>query len=141
MIRELLITDLPALAELYFQFWEEESDISQMEKQFEIIKKDNRHILLVYEENGKVIGTVMGVVCRELYGTCRPFLVVENFIVDKNHRRKGIGKLLMNELERKARERNCTQMILVTEKDRADACGFYLSYGFQTNNAGYKKKL
>lgn len=141
MIRELLITDLPALAELYFQFWEEESDISQMEKQFEIIKKENRHILLVYEENGKVIGTVMGVVCRELYGTCRPFLVVENFIVDKNHRRKGIGKLLMNELERKARERNCTQMILVTEKDRADACGFYLSYGFQTNNAGYKKKL
>lgn len=83
----------------------------------------------------------MGVICRELYGACRPFLVVENFIVDKNHLRKGIGTLLMNELEQKARERNCTQMLLVTEKDRTDACGFYTSYGFQTNNAGYKKKL
>lgn len=130
MVRDLIITDLPDLSELYYQFWDEKSDVSEMEKQFEIIIKENRHILLVYEKNGKVIGTVMGVVCRELYGDCRPFLVVENFIIDKKHRRKGIGKLLMNEFEHKARERNCTQMILVTEKDRSDACGFYTSYGF-----------
>lgn len=47
MVRGLLITDIPALAELYYQFWKEESDISEMKKQFEIIKKENRHILLV----------------------------------------------------------------------------------------------
>ena len=83
----------------------------------------------------------MGIVCKELYGDCNPFLVVENMIVDKSSRHKGIGTLLLHELERLAKERYCTQMILVTENDRIDACNFYEKYGFSKNNKGYKKKL
>lgn len=83
----------------------------------------------------------MGIVCRELYGDCRPFLVVENMIINKQHQRKGIGHLLLLELEKYAKIQNCTQMILVTEKDRLDACGFYEKYGFSKNNKGYKKKI
>lgn len=63
-------------------------------------------------------------------------------IVDKNWRKKEIGKTLFSELESIARERNCTQIILVTETNRLDACSFYESIGFNpTVNKGYKKVL
>ncbi len=140
-IRKLKKSDLSRLAHLYEQFWGEPSDIAKMERQFDIIEAENTHILLVAEEDGEVVGSVMGIVCRELYGDCRPFLVVENMIINRQSRRKGIGGLLLSRLEETARARDCTQMILVTEADRTDACGFYMKYGFQKENKGYKKKL
>ncbi len=51
--------------------------------------RPGRHILLAAEDGGRLVGSVMGVVCEELYGDGRPFLVVENLIVDKEQRRKG----------------------------------------------------
>ena len=54
---------------------------------------------------------------------------------------KGVGRSLLLCLEQMARERACTQIILVTEKNRLDACAFYEACGFQQENTGYKKKL
>ena len=140
-VRLLEKRDSPALAALYKQFWNEESNISKMEQQFNRLQDNADHIVLIYEECGSIVGSVMGVVCPEFYGECQPFLVIENMIVDRSCRRTGIGCRLLSHLEELAKARNCTQMILVTEKDRLDACGFYEAYGFQTNTTGYKKKL
>ena len=141
LIRELTKEDLPALAGLYRQFWNESSDLDKMATAFQKIQLERNHILLCAEEGNVLLGSVMGVVCAELYGDCRPFLVIENMIVNRSARRKGVGRALLSTLEQQARLRDCTQMILVTEKDRLDACAFYESYGFQINTTGYKKKL
>lgn len=140
-IREIKDTDLSQLSRLYYQFWGDVSDIDKMNEQLQRIKAANNHIILVCEDDSKIIGSVMGIVCRELYGDCRPFLVVENMIVDKEHRNQGVGTMLLKALEIKAKARNCTQMILVTEKERKDACAFYEKFGFSQNTTGYKKKL
>ena len=141
LVREMISEDIPQLAEIYRQFWGELSDIAKMETTFRTLKQRDTHIFLSAVENDELIGTVMGIVCEELYGACRPFLLIENLIVDKKHRRKGVARLLLAELENRARERGCWQMILVTEADRKDACAFYKVNGFQLNNAGFKKKL
>lgn len=142
IIRKMVIEDIPKLAMLYKQFWNENSNVEKMQKQFEKLQHNDTHILLCAIDQSHLIGSVMGIICEELYGDCRPFLVLENMIVDKNCRKKGIGKALLLELENIARERNCTQIILVTETDRLDACGFYESMGFNPSaNRGYKKKL
>lgn len=141
MIRELQKRDLAALARLYEQFWNEQSDLQKMEEAFDCITDAGTHVLLCAEEGGKMIGSVMGVVCAELYGDCRPFMVIENMIVDTTSRRSGAGRRLLQALEELARARKCTQMILVTEKDRLDACAFYEACGFQKNTTGYKKKV
>lgn len=141
VIRALSKDDIPQLAGLYFQFWEEDSDPEKMKSAFDTITAAGSHILLCAKEGDRLIGSVMGVICAELYGDCRPFLVVENMIVDRNYRRKSIGNALLSELEQQAKARNCTQMILVTETDRSDACSFYENYGFSKNTTGYKKKL
>ena len=63
-------------------------------------------------------------------------------VVDINDRRMGIRKKLFMELERLAKEKNCTQIIVVTETDRKDARIFYESVGFDPlKNKGYKKKI
>lgn len=141
LIRNLTKEDMPYLSMLYEQFWGDKSDVTKMENEFPVIIKENRHIILVAEKEGKVIGTVMGIICRELYRDCRPFLLVEDLIVDNSIRRSGVGYKLLSELEKRAKQANCTQMILVTDIDRADACSFYEKYGFGKNNKGYKKKL
>ena len=140
-IRDIKENDLLQLSNLFYQFWEDISDVDKMKEQLQLIKEENNHIILVCEDDGKIIASVMGIVCRELYGDCRPFLVVENMIVDKEYRHQSIGTQLLTELEIKAKDRNCTQMILVTEKDRKDACAFYEKFGFSQNTTGYKKKL
>ena len=132
---------MPQLSELYRHFWGEASDVEKMKRQFVFLQKKGTHILLGAEENSRLMGSVMGVVCEELYGDCRPFLVLENMIVSPECRQKGVGRSLLLRLEQMARERACTQIILVTEKNRLDACAFYEACGFQQENTGYKKKL
>lgn len=81
VIREMIAEDIPKLAQLYKQFWNEESLVEIMHEQFIKFQKNNSHILISAIENNKLIGSVMGVICEELYGDCKAFLVLENMIV------------------------------------------------------------
>lgn len=51
-------------------------------------------------------------------------------IVDINYRNKGLGKELITKLEEIATKKNCTQVLLITESNRIDACKFYESAGY-----------
>ena len=142
IIRGMLVDDIPQLEKLYRQFWGEESSIETMNKQFEKLLKNESHIFLSAIENNTLIGSVMGVICGELYGDCQPFLVLENMIVDKNYRNRGVGKALVSELEKIAAHRDCSQVILVTERKRVDAVKFYESAGYSSQtHVGFKKNL
>jgi len=142
IIRDLVMEDIEPLFYLYSQFWNETSNVQKMMGKFSQLQNNDAYILLCAEEDEKPVGSIMGIVCEELYGDCNPFLVVENMVVDKDYRRMGVGKALFIELEKRAKARDCTQVILVTETDRKGACSFYESLGFHpTANKGYKKKL
>jgi predicted N-acetyltransferase YhbS len=142
IIRKMVEGDLPQLELLYRQFWDEESSIKTMRIQFDKLQKTNTHLFLSAIENNKLIGSVMGVICEEIYGECKPFLVLENMIVDKDYRNKGVGKALLSELEKLASQRGCSQVIFVTERDRVDAVEFYESAGYSSKtHIGFKKKL
>jgi len=142
IIRDATIADMNAIAGLYYQFWNIPSNVSKMEKLFAKIENNSAYILLCAEADGRVVGSVMGIVCEELYGECLPFLLVENMIIDSAHRKRGIGKALFAEIENRARIKGCRQVLLVTESERKDAIAFYASIGFHPDaNRGYKKKL
>lgn len=49
---------------------------------------------------------------------------------DKNYRKIGLGKYLMNIAKHKATERGCRMVILETQSCNTDAIGFYLHEGF-----------
>ncbi|MCO1603554.1 GNAT family N-acetyltransferase [Desulfosporosinus nitroreducens] len=142
IIRDMIAEDIPQLAVLYKQFWNEESSIESMYENFCKFHEDDSYLLLSAVENNQLIGSVMGIICGELYGDCKPFMVLENMIVDNKYRNHGVGKALISELEKKAFENNCSQIILVTDTNRIDACKFYESAGYNPDtHKGYKKKL
>ncbi|HPR79490.1 MAG TPA: GNAT family N-acetyltransferase, partial [Candidatus Limiplasma sp.] len=108
IVRSVEACDLPQLAALYEQFWGEPSYPEKMASQLENLERKGSHIVLCAAEGDQLLGSVMGVVCEELYGDCRPFLVAENMIVDRDCRRGGVGRALLAELENHARQRGCT---------------------------------
>ena len=142
IIREMNAGDIPSLAALYTHFWGERSNAEKMRETFAAVQKNDAYILLCAFLGDALAGSVMGIVCEDLYGECQPFLLLENMVVDSACRRKGVGKALYGALEDRARQRGCAQIILVTETDREDACAFYPSLGFHpAANRGFKKKL
>lgn len=142
IIRETVEDDIRELAQLYGQFWNEHSYVEKMQSKINEFRKAGTHVLLSAEEKGRIIGSVMGVICGDLYGACEPFMVMENMVVDRKYRNNGVGKALISELERIALEKKCTQIICVTESNRSDACKFYESVGYDPDaHKGFKKKL
>lgn len=141
-IRAMAEGDIPQLAALYREFWNEDSDVGKMRVQFRKMIDSGSYILLSALEDGRLVSSVTGIVCEELYGECRPFLVAENMIVNSGHRGKGIGAALMAELEQRAVAKGCGQILLVTDTVRLDARGFYAALGFAPDtHTGFKKKL
>ncbi len=141
-IRNIEYKDLESLGKLYFQFWGDKSELEKMQGKYKELENNDNYIFLAAEVDGRLAGSVMGIVCSELYGDCRPFMVLEDLIVDKNFRKKGIGKALVRKLEEEAEKRNCCQIIFITETDRHDAVAFYESVGYDSNkNRGFKKKI
>ena len=122
--------DLPDLARLYGQFRGEQSSLEDMRSTFRRLEEDPDYMFLGVREGGCLVGSVMGVICRELYGSCRPFMVVEDVIVDRDHRRRGIGLKLMQAVEQEALRHDCSYIMLVTDASRTDALGFYEHLGY-----------
>lgn len=136
------IDDLAEIAKLHAHFWGEVSDAEKMCETLARLDADPNYSVLCARVNGRAVGTATGVVCRGLYGGSDSYLVVEDVVVDPNHRREGIASALLAALEFFARECDCSQILLLTEASREDAVGFYESAGFDgATYQGFKKRL
>jgi len=75
-----------------------------------------------------------------LVGECRPFMIIENVIVSKDYRNKGIGKALLNEIEMIAKKLNCYYIFFVSGDNRKEAHRLYESVGYNNDKVkGFKK--
>jgi ribosomal protein S18 acetylase RimI-like enzyme len=141
-IRKLTINDVEALISLYGTFWGEKSDRQKMESKLQDLENNPSYIFLCAEKENKVIGTIQGIICEELYGTCQPFLLMDNFVIDEKYRKQGVGKTLLNSLEKIAKNRGCTQLLFITESSRINSIKFYESVGYcSKTHIGFKKSL
>jgi GNAT superfamily N-acetyltransferase len=83
---------------------------------------DYKTVVLAVERDGELIGGLSG---YSLYG----WLCVEVLWVAEHHRRRGIGRALMAEVEMLARERRCVGIYLDTFDFQASA--FYERLGYR----------
>jgi GNAT superfamily N-acetyltransferase len=58
------------------------------------------------------------------------YLEIDNFIVHPDYRKNGIGKLLTNFIDEKAKELNCTCVVLDAFTGNFDAHRFYYNQGY-----------
>ncbi|OPA77860.1 GNAT family N-acetyltransferase [Paenibacillus selenitireducens] len=142
MIQPIIYEDLESLRLLYEELIGEAGDLSQMESVFRQMKSNSAYHLLGYKKDGELLGSVMGVICHDLVGTCRPFMVVENVIVSAKAQGMGAGKKLMQALEQLANENDCLYIMFCSSSYRKDAHRFYESLGYKLDEVqGFRKML
>lgn len=142
LIREMEEKDLNEVSKLYDSLMGQKHNVENMASKFPIMKKNDDCILLVAEEDGKVVGTVMGIVCPTMVLNFNFFLVLEALIVNEEYRGKGIAKSMLLELENRAAEIGCGYIILVSGKQRTEAHKLYEALGYAEEGAkGFRKKL
>ncbi|CAG7646567.1 GNAT family N-acetyltransferase [Paenibacillus allorhizosphaerae] len=142
MIREAEAKDAAEIERLYRLLLPDDGRIHVLGERLEEIRNDPNQYCVVYDDEGRVIGTVLLHICLDpMYGK-RPFALVENVVVDPNSRGKGVGNKLFGHLEQCCRERDCTEMLLLSSSYRAEAHRFFERQGFSgTERKGFVKRL
>jgi len=141
-IERLTKHDLSPLSELFRQFCGQNTSLKKMRVAYSKLATNPSYILLAAKQSARLVGFAMGIICEELYGDCRPFMVIEDLIVDRNQQRGGVGAALMRELEICAIDYDCYQIIFITEADRTEALKFYWALGYEFEPyKGFKKQI
>ena len=60
----------------------------------------------------------------------QPFALVENLVVDANHRKQGVGAAMLAEVERVCLEADCSKIMLMSSVHRAEAHRVFLKAGY-----------
>ena len=146
MIRQATEEDIPRILELYREL---AITTSEVELSWSPSLDDYRrvlaeicaapgHELLVAEDQGQVVGTMVLLIVPNLsHGAC-PWALVENLVIGHEQRRRGLGRLLMDYAMARARDAGCYRIVLSSDKRRHEAHRFYRSLGFQASAHGFR---
>ncbi|TQR45969.1 GNAT family N-acetyltransferase [Paenibacillus popilliae] len=141
-IRSIKENELLALSRLYQELMGQQTNQAKLEQVYRTIQQNEQYIILGAFDEEQLVGSLMGIICHDLVGDCKPFMVIENVIVSPLVRRQGVGKKLMQEIENMARQRDCYYIIFVSGEQRKEAHQFYERLGFKDEKVeGYRKHL
>jgi GNAT superfamily N-acetyltransferase len=95
------------------------------------------------EVGGGIVGIVALFVMPNLGYDCRPTAFIEAMVVDESHRRRGVGRLLIERLLADATAAGCHKIQLLTHKRHAHdgAHDFYQALGFTAEAEGFRLYL
>jgi GNAT superfamily N-acetyltransferase len=127
----LMENELLLLLDLYKQLNPDEKIINKITAKNVWDKIKNNDIkYFIAKENGKIIASCYISIIPNLTRNGKSIGFIENVIIDKNYRGKGIGKNIMENAIKYAKENNCYKVVLQSGNKRTDAHGFYESLGF-----------
>lgn len=97
--------------------------------------------LLLAHLGPRLVGTLDILIVPNLTHGARPFMLVENVVVDRATRRRGVAAALMRAAVDSARSANCYKIQLVSNLARVEAHRFYESAGFTPSATGFRRYL
>ncbi|OBZ10263.1 GNAT family N-acetyltransferase [Bacillus sp. FJAT-26390] len=123
------------------QLMSKEITVDQMTNRLAFVAQSPYDSLYVYEEDGLVLGT-LGFRIRENIEEVSRFGEISVIVVDRQAKRKGIGKVLMDYADKLAKEHECKGTWLVSGLTRVDeAHKFYKELGYEVTGSRFVKKL
>jgi GNAT superfamily N-acetyltransferase len=132
--------DLERLAILLQELSGQPTDLQAMHRNFHAIKDREDYRLVGAWIDGELVGSLLGILCTDLVGDGRPFMVLENVVVSRSHHRRGIGRALLEHIEAQCRRDRCSYAMFVSGAQRTEAHAFYESIGYGTDAVqGFKK--
>ena len=142
-VRQATEQDIPRILELYEELTGERHDLTRHETEpiFAEIQAMPGHELLVAEEDGVVVGTMVLLIVPNFSHGALPWAIVENMVVVPVHRRQGIGRELMEYAIARAREAGCYKVQLLSSVKRRESHRFYKKLGFKMSAYGFRMYL
>jgi ribosomal protein S18 acetylase RimI-like enzyme len=122
-IRAFAESDRAAVVGLWREVFGEMPAHNDPDRDIDRKMKVNPELFLVAVENGAVIGTAMGG-----YDGHRGW--VNRVAVDPGHRRKGVGRALMREVEERLRRLGCPKLNLQVYATNTQVVKFYERLGY-----------
>lgn len=133
---------LAELSLLYEELVGVKTNLTKLERVYRSVQASGGYTILCAYLDGVLVGSLMGIVCQDFVGECRPFMVIENVIVSGRARKQGVGTRLMQEIERLARQQDCAYIIFVSGEERKEAHRLYERLGYRDEKAeGFRKHL
>ena len=110
-------------------------------EEFEKIVSDPEIIAILAEEKSVVIGLCIGTLRKKSGMVEMKTMYIEDLIVDRNFRGKGIASQLYEEMEERGRNTGAKRLDLMVWEFNSDARRFYEKQGMRPQRHIYEKEL
>jgi N-acetylglutamate synthase-like GNAT family acetyltransferase len=139
LIRQAVVADAPAIARLLEQLGYPAA-VDDVAGRIERHRRSESDVLLVAQTDEGVAGlaSLHVSIALEYDGDAGKLSAI---VVDERWRGRGVGRALVEAIEREARARGCVLLFLTTAERRADAHAFYRAVGFEETGRRFAKAL
>lgn len=120
---------------------ESPDDPAPYQAAFAAIDSDPRHLLVVADRDGEVVGTAQLTFLPGLSRRGATRAQIEAVRVGAAARGAGLGGRLITWCVAQARRHGCVMVQLTSDVSRTDAHRFYQALGFQASHVGFKMQL
>lgn len=129
-IRSARPEDAPDVERLYRQLVPNDPAVRVLPGRIDQVAADPASLLLVAERSDRVAGSAFVTVCLDtMYGD-RPYLVIENVVVEATARGAGVGRRLLEAVDRVAVEAGASKVMLLSSAARTEAHWFFEACGY-----------
>ena len=136
ILREIQENELNELLELYIHL--HETGVPEVNKKlkytWETIINDKNHHIIVAEENGKLVSSVVCVIIPNLTRNVRPYAFIENVVTHSDYRKRGYATACLNYARDIAKKENCYKMMLLTGAKDESTLNFYKKAGYNNTD-------
>ncbi len=142
--REATKSDLPQIIGLLSQLslrGEPNTPLKKAESIFRKIRRYPFYKIYVTVLDEQIVGVFELVIMDNLAHLGMPSAIIEDVVVAAEHRRRGIGKVMMNYAMNVCREMGCYKLALSSNLKREEAHDFYESLGFRKHGFSFHVEL
>ncbi len=117
----------------------DELDVATYQNYLHDIMKEPNYFMLACVLGDKIIGIGGYWILTRFYAG--RMIQVGNLVVDKAHRKSGVAKMIMSEIEKIGREKGCQESILDSYMKNSEAHKFFFREGYAIKGFHFMKTL
>ena len=134
LIREIQKNELHELLELYTHLHETEipEQTETLAETWGAIMRDKNHHIIVAEDNGRLVSSVVCVIIPNLTRSVRPYAFIENVVTRREYRNRDCATACLDYAREIALRESCYKIMLLTGAKDDSPLRFYQNAGYNS---------